>query len=91
MLPEVLVIIACLKTSGCTQTSNNYYALHPEIKTMLEEKENNIKNYVGPYVVGVVTPFIYLATGGTANIFINENFSLQTSQTKVLASFRKDF
>jgi len=91
MLPEALVILACLKTNGCIQASNNYYALHPEIKTALEEKETNIKNYAGPYVVGVITPLVYLATGSTANLFIDENFSVQTSQTKVLASFRKDF
>lgn len=91
ILEEALVIFACMNSTGCAETSSQYYVVHPEVKRYIQHKENAAKNYVGPGVIETIGPFVYVAMGGTGNLRISKNFSFQLKREESMLTFRKDF
>jgi hypothetical protein len=79
-MQELLVIFACLNSTGCSQTSNAYYHYHPEMRKMVEYNEQQLRNFVGPTVVEYSAPFLFVAAGGTGNFKIHGGFSFQVKQ-----------
>lgn len=76
-MQELLVIFACLNSTGCSETSNAYYKSHPELEEMVHQTERKLKNYVGPIIVESAAPIFFVAQGGTGNFKLYGNFSLQ--------------
>ena len=76
-MTEFLVIIACLNGKGCSETSNAYYQAHPELQEMVHVQEKKIKDYCGPIVVETAGPFLFIVAGGTGNIKLYKNLSLE--------------
>lgn len=91
MLSEALVIFACIHSTGCQETSSQYFLEHPEVKQMVKKQENNIKELFGPYIIETLGPALYVATGGTGTIKLHRNWSLQLSSESGILSFRRDF
>lgn len=79
-MQEFLVILACLKSAGCSETSSAYYQSHPELRQMVEMNERKIKDYVGPVIVESSAPFFFVAAGGTGNFKIYGNLSLRVQR-----------
>ena len=90
MLPEMLVMFACANNTGCTETSDQYFALHPESKQILLDEAYQIRKMVGPKVVDTVGPFLVFATGGHGTVNLGHHLSLQFSQSDATISFRLD-
>ena len=91
MLPEALVIFACLNSTGCSETSAHYFNTHPEARKVIKNGEEKIKYYVGPTLITTVGPFIYAAAGGTGTVRLNRYFSLQISKNQNTISYRLEF
>lgn len=91
MLAEALVIFSCVNSTGCKETSAQYYSTHPELKEMVEHNEYKIKKYLGPTIIQVYGPMIYVVAGGTGTVRLNKFFSLQLSSQKTAVLFSKDF
>ena len=91
-MQELLVVFACLNSTGCSETSNAYYQAHPEFQEMLRVNERRLKNFVGPTIVESSAPFLFVAAGGTGNFKLYGDFSLQIHQYKnTLLLFNKGF
>lgn len=91
MLEEALVIFACLNGTGCSETSNQYFAVHPEVKEVVDREGRVIREYIGPTVVDTLGPAIFVVAGGTGTIRITKYFSLQFNKQNGIISFRKDY
>ncbi len=95
MLPELLVIFACVNSTGCSETSSAYYNIHPEIQQMVEETGEHIRiraeKYVGPIVIQTVGPMIYAAAGGTGTIRFSKNISVQGNKKDLKLTFGMEF
>jgi hypothetical protein len=91
MLPEALVIFACLNSTGCGPTSSHYYNTNPAVREVVERHEKNIEKFLGPTVVTTVGPFLYAAAGGTGTIHLNKYFNLQLSKQVGILIFSKEF
>lgn len=91
LLEEALVIFACINSTGCKETSTQYYSTHPEVKQMIERQERKVKEFVGPYLVEAIGPVLFVAVGGTGTVRLYKNWSLQISEETSMLSFRKDF
>lgn len=76
-MQELLVVLACLTSKGCSETSGAYYQAHPELQEMVKMNERRVKNFVGPIVVESVAPVFFLAQGGTGNFKIYGPLSLK--------------
>lgn len=91
LLPEVLVIFACINSTGCQETSSQYYITNPEARKFLTKNEKRLKDLMGPYLMEIIGPALYVVAGGTSTVKISKHFSLQTDKKNVILSFRKDF
>lgn len=91
MVAEALVIFACFNSTGCTQTSTQYFNTHPEVKEMLELHEKNITRKAGPFMVKFVGPLMFAAAGGTGTIRMDSNFSLQANTKQCTLVFGKEW
>lgn len=91
MLPEALVIFACLNSTGCQQTSTHYYNTHPEIRKMVEMNEKKFEEFIGPTVIQTVGPVLYAVVGGTGTVRLNKTFSLQLNRQQGTLVFSKEF
>ncbi len=76
MIQELLVVISCLKAQGCAQTSQAYYATHPQFNQFIRDNRDKVKHYIGPEVVAVA-PIIILQASGQATFHISKHLSLQ--------------
>jgi len=81
---ESLVIYSCVIGKGCQQTSTAYYESHPEIKQFVHKNEERVKQFVGPVFIQSVAPFWFLAAGGTGNIRLSKEFSLELKKYQEL-------
>lgn len=91
LLEEALVIFACVNSTGCSETSSQYYATHPEFRSFVEYEEKRIRNYVGPQVLDTVGPVLFVVAGGTGTIRLNQYFGLQFSRSNGTLTFKKEF
>lgn len=91
MLPEALVILACLEGKGCTETSQHYYNTHPEIKIVVENGKKTIERYTGETFIQITGPLIFAAAGGTGTIRLSKHFSLQVNRESGIIGFSKEF
>lgn len=90
MLPEALVIFACLSGSGCTETSGLYFSQNPEVKRMVDEDAQEVERVIGPKFVDTVGPFLFLAAGGNGMFKIDKNFSVNVNRGGSILFFRLD-
>lgn len=90
-MEEILVIFACLKSVGCSETSKHYYSTHPEIQEVARNSERIAKKYVGPMVIETVGPVIMVVAGGTGTIRLNKYFSLQGNKNNATLSFNLEY
>ena len=90
MLAEALVIFACVNNTGCSDTSNLYFGQNPEVKTMIDQKLTQARDFVGPKVVDVVGPLLFLAAGGVGVIKLNEDFSVNGNKNGLTIVFGLD-
>lgn len=90
-MEELLVVFACLNSSGCSETSNVYYQTHPEVREMIQDKERSIKKYAGPVMIETVGPMIVVFSGGTGNLRLNHLLSLQFTKTNNKLIFNLEF
>lgn len=91
MLQEAVVILACVTSKGCSQTSGHYFNLNPDTKKIIKRQEKKIKEYIGPDLPTVVGPGLFLAVGGTGTIRLNRYFSIQTGPKKTILTYRIEF
>lgn len=91
MVAEALVIFACLKSAGCSETSTQYFNTHPEVREMIERHEKSITEAVGSNAIRFVGPFIFAAAGGTGTVRMDKNFSLQGSTKQCILVFGKEW
>lgn len=91
MLPEALVIFACVTSKGCNETSSHYYNTHPEVREMVERNSKKIEKFIGPTVIQTFGPALYVAAGGTGTVRLNKFFSLQLNREKGTLVFSKEF
>lgn len=91
LLEEALVIFACIHGTGCSETSNQYFSVHPEVKEIVDHEGRVIREYIGPAVVDTVGPMLFVVVGGTGTIRLNKYFSLQINKETGTLSFRKDY
>ncbi len=91
MLPEALVIFACVNNTGCTESTGIYFSQHPEVKKTIEDKAENARQIIGPRIIDSVGPFIYVVAGGTGTIHIDKYFSLQIRKDSSILSYHLDF
>jgi hypothetical protein len=87
MLPEALVLFACFNSTGCTETSNEYFRRNPDIKHKIDKTAENVRQYVGPSIVDTVGPFLFVAAGGTGVIHLHEHFNLQMKKDSATLIF----
>lgn len=79
-MQELLVILACLSSKGCSETSGAYYQAHPELQEMVKLNERRVKNFVGPIIMESAAPILFLAQGGTGNFKIYGPLSLRVKK-----------
>lgn len=91
MLAEGLVILACTTSKGCTETSSHYYATHPEVREIVERNEKKVEKFIGPQVIAVFGPMIYVAAGGTGTVRLNKRFNLQLNHDGAKLVFGVEF
>lgn len=91
MLPEALVIFACVKSAGCSETSSHYFNTNPEIREMVRMNEKRIERILGPTLIQVYGPVLYVAAGGTGTVRLSRHFSLQLNRDKGTLSYRVEW
>jgi hypothetical protein len=91
MIAEALVIFACTRNVGCTETSNQYFRENPDIKNIVDTEEHKIRDFIGPDFVDRFGPILFIASGGSGTIKLNKYFSLQGNQSSGTVSYRLDF
>lgn len=90
-LEEALVIFACMNGTGCTETSNQYFVVHPEVKQYIDREGQDLRKLFGPNLVDTAGPMLFVIAGGTGTIKLTKYFSLQANKQSGIISFRKDF
>jgi len=90
MLPEMLVIFACVNNTGCSETSSLYFSQNPQVKKQIDFDTEQVREYIGPKVVDVVGPLLFFSAGGTGTIKLNKYFSLQLKKDTGIISFHED-
>jgi hypothetical protein len=91
MLPEALVIFACLNSTGCTETSRHYYNTHPQIQVIAKKTVKIAKQYVGTVVIDTVGPVLFAAAGGTGTIRLGKHLSLQLNRDSAILGLGLEF
>lgn len=91
LLEEALVIFACLNSSGCSETSNQYFALHPEVKRTIEKKGQDVRRMIGPQIVDSTGPMVFFIAGGTGVIHLTRRLNLQMNKQSGMIIFSKDY
>lgn len=87
MLPEALVIFACVNSTGCSQTADLYFSQHQELKHEIEEDAKAAREYVGPKIVDTVGPMLVFVAGGTGTIHLHNHLDLRIQKDNSVLSF----
>ncbi len=92
MLQEAVVILACVTSKGCSQTSGHYFNTNPESKKIMKKHEKKIRDYIGhEEALLVIGPTLFFAAGGTGTIRLAKNWNLQLNKEKAIISYRIEF
>jgi len=91
VLPEALVIFACINNTGCTETSNQYFIYRPDVKRYIDHTGETARQFIGPKIVDTVGPALFVVAGGRGTIKLSQYWSLQFSKQDGIISFRVDF
>ena len=91
MVQELLVVLACLNSKGCSETSGHYYNTHPEVKELVKEGKDSINAVLGRKFVDIVGPFILVTAGGSGTIRISKGLSLQGNKEKTVLNLTWEF
>lgn len=91
MLPEALVIFACINNAGCTETSNQYFVYRPDVKQYIDHTGERARQFIGPKIVDTFGPMLFVVAGGRGTIRLSQYWSLQFSKQDGIISFRMDF
>lgn len=83
MIQELLVLMACTQSAGCSQTTSAYYTSNPETYSQVKKHTSRLKAFVGPEVVAS-TPILVFPITHKATFKITNHISLQTSHDKTL-------
>lgn len=79
MLPELLVITACLQDKGgCTESTDAYYKYNKNLRAYVEHVEEYGKRIVrgNEWIVYAATPMMAIVGGKQANIRIAKGWML---------------
>jgi hypothetical protein len=87
MIAEALVIFACVNSTGCTETSNQYFLENPELKRNLDKDAQDIRVWIGPKLVDNLGPVLFVFAGGTGTIHVHEHIELQVKKDRAILSF----
>lgn len=90
-MEELLVVFACLNSTGCKETSKHYYNTHSKVQEIVKNSEDLVKDYVGPVVIESIGPVLIFSTGGTGIVRINQKFSLQINRDHSILWLSKEF
>ena len=95
MLPEALVIFSCIGNftsidgqSSCQNSSALYFSENPDFKQSIDKKAESVRQYVGPTVVDIAGPVLFVVAGGSGTVKINKYFSLQVKKDGGMLTFR---
>lgn len=91
LIEEALVIFACLNNYGCTETSNRYFEIHPEVKVYVDRKAKQAREYIGPNLVDTLGPALFVVGGGTGIIHVHEHINLQLNKQSGTLVFNWSF
>jgi hypothetical protein len=88
---EILVLSLCLGKYDCTHASSAYYAT-PEVKEYISRVKNKTTKFVGQDNMKLITltaPAIAIGFGGSGNIRLSKNWSLEVggSGGKIIIHF----
>jgi hypothetical protein len=84
-------LLACLKQTGCSETSSQYYATHPEFQEFVKTEENKIRQAVGPMVVQYWAPVLWAAAGQEATVRLSTRFYLNFKLNTQVIAFKQEF
>ena len=90
-MEELLVIFACLNNTGCPEVSGHYYNTHPHARDIFRNGERVVEEYAGPVVLATIGPAVVYSIGGSGNIHLYQNFSLQISKKNVILGYTREF
>lgn len=79
MLPELLVIIACLQDKGgCTESTSAYYKYNKDLQIVVEHAEEYGKRIVNgnEWIVYAATPMLAIIGGKQANVRLSKRLVL---------------
>lgn len=79
MLPELLVITACLQDKGgCTESTSAYYKYNKDLQIVVEHAEEYGRRIVNgnEWIVYAATPMLAIVGGKQANIHIAKGWVL---------------
>ena len=82
---------ACINSTGCQETSSQYYITNPEARKFLTKNEKRLKDLMGPYLMEIIGPALYVVAGGTSTVKISKHFSLQTDKKMLFFLLGKIF
>lgn len=86
MLPESLVLLACL-SGGCGETVAAYKAYKPEMILI----EQNVQRLAKPYFVDYWVPFVAFSMGKQAVIKLDSHFNMRLSQNDTGLAYNYQF
>jgi hypothetical protein len=87
MIAEALVIFACVNSTGCTETSNQYFYEHPTLKHNLDNDAKELREYIGPQFVDTVGPVLFVFAGGTGTVHLHDHLDLRVKKDSAILSF----
>lgn len=91
MLSEFLVLFSCINSSGCSETTAQYFYSHPEVKENIDKTDKRLEKTLGPVTIQYIAPAAYVLVGGTGSIRLNSLFILQFNSDTSKLIFNKEF
>ena len=90
-MQEVIVLLACLYSKGCTEAREAYFSNKPEVAEELQIKENIVRNAVGPFVVNIAGPVTKLAVDREVYFKVNKNVNVKLNEQAISLQFVEEF
>lgn len=90
-MAELLVLFACINSTGCPETSSLYYDQHPAFRQELALREGELERELGTFTVQYAAPILGVAAGRqyTAKIYNNLYFGFNKNFETL--TFRREF
>ncbi len=90
-MAELLVLLACLKNSGCNEASTAYYVYKPEVRQQLDVLERKARYIIGDGLATYAAPILVYGAGGTASFRVVGHINFQVSSTSKNLIFERNF